>query len=53
MAFGAAIQAAPYPRHFRPPMHISKYDGETNPDHGLEFYHLAIKVGWSDEDFTI
>ena len=33
-----AIHAAPYPRRFRPPTHISKYDGETKLDHWLEDY---------------
>jgi hypothetical protein len=33
MVFGAEIRAAPYPKRFWPPMHISKYNGETNPDH--------------------
>jgi hypothetical protein len=26
-------------------MHISKYDGETNLDHLLEDYSLAMKAG--------
>jgi hypothetical protein len=34
-------------------MHISKYDGETNLDHLLEDYSLAMKVGGSDDDFAI
>jgi hypothetical protein len=33
-------------------MHISKYDGETNLDHLLD-YHLAMKVRRSNDDFTI
>jgi hypothetical protein len=45
LAFGAAIRVAPYPRRFRPSMHISKYDGETNLDHWLEDYRLAMKAG--------
>ena len=44
---------APYPRRFRPPTHISKYNGETNPDHWLEEYHLAMKAGRLDDDFAI
>ena len=36
LVFGAVILAAPYPRCFWPPMHISKYNGKTNPDHWLE-----------------
>jgi hypothetical protein len=43
----------PYPRRFRSPTHISKYDGETNPDHWLEDYCLVMKVGGSDDDFII
>ena len=53
LAFGAAILVAPYPRRFRPSTHISKYDGETNPDHWLEDYCLTMKDGGSDDDFTI
>jgi hypothetical protein len=34
-------------------MHISKYDGETNPDHWLEDYHLAMRVEGSDDDFIV
>jgi hypothetical protein len=45
LAFGVVIRAAPYPRHFWPLTHISKYDGETNPDHRLEDYRLAMKDG--------
>jgi hypothetical protein len=43
LAFGAAIRAAPYSRHFWPLTHISKYNGENNPDHRLEDYCLAMK----------
>jgi hypothetical protein len=45
LAFRATIRAAPYPRRFWPSMHISKYDGETNPDHWLEDYRLTMKAG--------
>jgi hypothetical protein len=51
-AFRAAIWAAPYPRWFRPPTHISKYNGETNIDRWLEDYCLAMRAGGSDDDFT-
>ena len=34
-------------------MHISNYDSDTNLDHWLEDYHLAMKAGGSDNDFTI
>ena len=51
--FGAAIWAAPYPRRFRPLTHISKYDGETNPDHYLEDYRLALKAEGLDDNFVI
>jgi hypothetical protein len=36
-----------------PPTHISKYDGETNLDHWLEDYHLAVKARGSDDDFVV
>jgi hypothetical protein len=51
--FKAAIRVAPYPRRFHPPTHISKYDSEANPDYWLEDYHLAMKVGGSDDDFAV
>jgi hypothetical protein len=47
------IRPAPYPWRFRPPTQISKYDGETNTDHWLEDYCLAMKAKGSDDDFTI
>ena len=47
------IRAAPYTRRFRPLMHISKYNGKTNPDHWLKDYYLAMKAEGSDDDFTI
>jgi hypothetical protein len=50
--FQAVIRVALYPRRFWPPTHISKYDTETNPDHWLEDYHLAMRVGGSNNDFT-
>jgi hypothetical protein len=53
LAFGPAIRAAPYPRCFQPPMHISKYDSETNSDHWLEDYRLAMKARGSYDDFSI
>ena len=44
-AFGAVIRVAPYLRRLQPPTHISKYDSETNPHHGLEDYRLTMRVG--------
>jgi hypothetical protein len=38
---------------FWPPTHISKCDGETNLDHRLEDYRLAMKARGSDGNFTI
>jgi hypothetical protein len=43
----------PYPKCFRTLTHISKYDGETNLDHWLEDYHLAMRAGGSNYDFTM
>jgi hypothetical protein len=34
-------------------MHISKYDGETNPDHWLEDYCLTMRAGGWDDDFAV
>jgi hypothetical protein len=34
-------------------MHISMYDGETNPEHWLEDYRLTMKAEGSNDDFTI
>jgi hypothetical protein len=53
LAFGARIQAASYPKCFRPPTHIAKYDGETNPDHWLDDYRLTMRAGGSDDDFAV
>ena len=44
---------APYPKWFRPPSHISKYAGDTNPDHWLEDYHLAFRARGFDDDFIV
>ena len=49
----AATWVAPYPKRFRPPMHISKYNSETNLDHWLEDYHIIMKARVSDDDFAI
>jgi hypothetical protein len=51
--FRARIQVASYPRHFRPPTHITKYEGETNPEHWLEDYCLAMRARGSDNDFVV
>jgi len=51
--FGAAIQVAPYPRRFRPPTHISKYDGETNLNYWLEDYCLTMRAEGSNDDFAV
>jgi hypothetical protein len=53
LAFRAAIRVSLYPRRFRPPTHITKYDGETNLDHWLEDYYLTMKAEGSGDDFTI
>ena len=53
LVFRAAIRVDPYPRHFRPMMHISKYDSETNLDHWLEDYHLAMKARGTNDDFIV
>jgi hypothetical protein len=42
-----------YPKRFHSPTHITKYDGETNPDHWLEDYRLAMRPGGSDDDFAV
>jgi hypothetical protein len=34
-------------------MHNSMYDSETNPDHWLEDYRLAMKAGGSGDDFAV
>jgi hypothetical protein len=31
---------------------MSKYDNETNIDHWLEDYYLAMRAGGSNDDFT-
>ena len=47
------IREAPYPRHFQPSTHISKYDGKTNQDLWLEDYRLTMKAGGSNDDFAV
>jgi hypothetical protein len=34
-------------------MHIAKYDGETNLDHWLEDYRLAMRARGSNDDFIM
>jgi hypothetical protein len=40
-AFECAIRKALFPVKVRTPTNISKYDGSSNPDVWLEYYHLA------------
>jgi hypothetical protein len=53
LAFEAVIWVPPYPWHFWPPMHISKYDGKTNLDHWLGDYCLTMNARVSDDDFAV
>jgi hypothetical protein len=46
-------QNAQFPRHFRAPNNIIKYDGKTNPSIWLEDYRLACRVGEADDDMFI
>jgi hypothetical protein len=40
-AFGSNMHNACFPKHFRAPNNIIKYDGKTNPSVWLEDYHLT------------
>jgi hypothetical protein len=42
-----------FPKHFRTPNYIVKYDGETNLSVWLEDYHLACRAGGVDDDLFI
>jgi hypothetical protein len=42
-----------FPKCFRAPNNVVKYDGKTNPSVWLEDYHLACRVGESDDDLFI
>lgn len=39
-----------YPKCFRPLTYIGEYNGETDPNHGLEDYRLAMRAEGSDDD---
>jgi hypothetical protein len=42
-----------FPKHFRVPTNIIKYDDKTNPSIWLEDYCLMCKVGRVNEDLFI
>jgi hypothetical protein len=42
-----------FPKRFRVPNNIIKYDGKTNPSVWLEDYHLTCGVGGADSDLFI
>jgi hypothetical protein len=42
-----------FPRHFRAPNNIIKYDGKSNPNVWLEDYRLACQAKWADDDLFV
>jgi hypothetical protein len=49
-AFGSNVRDACFPKNFRAPNNIVKYDSETNPSVWLEDYRLACRAGRADND---
>lgn len=52
-AFGRNVRDAPFPRPFRAPSNVVRYDGKTNPSVWLEDYRLACRAGGADDDLFI
>jgi hypothetical protein len=52
-AFGSNMRDACFPRHFRVPNNIIKYDGKTNPSVWLENYCFTCSAGRADDDLFI
>jgi hypothetical protein len=52
-AFGNNVCDACFPKSFRAPNNIVKYDGKTNPNVWVEDYHLACRGGRADIDLFI
>jgi hypothetical protein len=42
-----------FPKRFRVPNNIIKYDSKINPSIWLEDYHLRCRVGRADNNFSI
>jgi hypothetical protein len=52
-AFGSNVHDACFPRHFRVPNNIIKYDGNTYPNVWLEDYRFTCRAGGADNDLFI
>jgi hypothetical protein len=52
-AFGSNVHDTCFPKNFRAPNNIVKYDNETNPSVWLEDYRLACRAGRADNDLFI
>jgi hypothetical protein len=52
-AFRSSVRDTCFPKRFRVPNNIVKYDGKTNPSIWLEDYHLACRAGRADSDLFI
>jgi hypothetical protein len=52
-AFGSKVHDTCFPKRFRTPNNIIKYDGKTNPNVLLEDYCLACRAGGVDNDLFI
>jgi hypothetical protein len=52
-AFGSNVHNTCFPKHFRAPNNIIKYDSKINPSIWLEDYRLACWAGGVDDDLFI
>jgi hypothetical protein len=51
--FGSTVHNAHFPRHFRVPSNVTKYDGKINPSVWLEDYCLTCRAGGATDDLYI
>jgi hypothetical protein len=47
------VHDAHFPRHFRAPGNIIKYDGKTNPNVWMQDYRLVCRAGGENDDLFI
>jgi hypothetical protein len=52
-AFGSNMHDTCFPKHFRAPNNIVKYDGKTNPSIWLEDYRLTCRADRAHNDLFI
>jgi hypothetical protein len=51
--FGGAMPNARFPRRFRAPSNVTKYNIKTNPSVWLEDYCVACRAGGANDDLFI